>query len=110
MNLHRRLETLEARRASLEEKRSTAPEVLGLLSDEELDGLEEVMEAAVESGAEDFESLYAVVSERSRRSLDAYLEVLEAAREGRDLPSRDPPVEDRDAYRIWKHYRPKGRP
>lgn len=54
-----------------------------------------------------FEELYAVASEKSRRSLEVYFSFVDAWREGREPPaklSRDPPdKEPKDGYRIWKY-------
>lgn len=100
-------------------------EALRFLSDEDLDVLEELLEADVETGEAWFEDLYAVVGEKGRRALDAYYEAIEAVRRGEKPPSRDPPSgasdpdrdrlleaqaeeilrerERGDGYRIWKY-------
>ena len=130
---------MRRRLAALEKGRKAAApdlsgEALRLLSDEDLDALEEVIETGVEVGERNFEDLYAVVGERGRRAMDAWFEALEAARRGEEpvrqagTPTGTPPdgVEDaldlleraqagdeeaqrecagRNAYRIWKHYR-----
>ncbi len=128
---------LERRLAALENARekstgSLSVEALGHLSDEDLDALEEVLETELEDGKGDFWSLYEVVGERGRRSLEAYFEAYEAAARGEEPPSlsRDPPAPDgaedvlelmeraeagdeearrkvagRNGYRIWKHYK-----
>jgi hypothetical protein len=49
-----------------------------------------------------------VVKEQGRRALDAYLECIEALREGREPPPAPEPGEEgmthrRNAYRIWKY-------
>ncbi len=128
--MRRRLAALEKGRKA--EASDLSGEALRLLSDEDLDALEEVIETGVEVGGRNFEDLYAVVGERGRRAMDAWFEALEAARRGEE-PARPagtptPPdgVEDaldlleraqagdeealrecagRNAYRIWKHYR-----
>ena len=108
-SLDRRLARLEDHKAK--EGRRIVPEALRLLSDEDLDALEDALESDVAAGEGSFEDLYAAVSERSRRALDAYMEALTAVKEGRDLPSRGPPEvstdedEHRDGYRIWKYYK-----
>ena len=129
--LDRRLRALEAGRTK--DGRALSAEALRFLSDEELEGLLETLEADIETGEAWFEDLYAASSERSRRALDAYYEAIEAAKRGEELPSwgtasRSPPdgtedvlelmrraeagdeearreVAGRSGYEIWKHYK-----
>jgi hypothetical protein len=112
-SIERRLKALEVHQTAELETRNLSPEALRRLSDEELDALEDALENALENGAGNasFEDLYAAVSERSRRGLEAYFDALEAAKgESPAEPaslSRDPPEisleEGRNAYRIWKY-------
>jgi hypothetical protein len=114
-NLERRLKALEGRQIEKMDKRNLSPEALRRLSGEDLDALEDALESALADGTREasFEDLYAAASERSRRSLEAYLDALEAVKEGRESPaepaslSRDPPEtmpeEGRNGYRIWKY-------
>ena len=132
-SMRRRLRTLEESRAK--SGRSLSREALRLLSNEDLEVLEEVTEAAVASGEGSFEDLYAVVGERGRRAMEAYFEALEAVKEGREPKeppaSRAPPKPPEgvletlallerveagdegarrewgrsDGYRIWKYYK-----
>lgn len=121
--LERRLERLEA--AERGHATVLPREVLRRLSDEDLDALEEALEAGQEGGEASFEDLYAAVKERSRRALDAYFETYEALSRGEEPPARDPPggrdcidlheriaagdeearreYEGRNGYRIWKY-------
>jgi hypothetical protein len=106
--LRRRLERLEEVRRRKETQLSR--EALSHLSDEDLYALEGVLEAGQEDGTATFEDLYRVSSETSRRALDAYLECIEALREGREPPSSTEVGEEemrqtRNGYRIWKYYR-----
>ena len=138
MSLRRRLEKLEASESSAGgrgDPLALSREALRLLSDEELEALEEALDSD-QGGDGSFEELYAVVGERSRRALDAYTDAIEAVRSGRVPPvgnlARSQPGQDnalglvrriqaspgdeearrewdrRDGYRIWKH-RPKER-
>lgn len=108
-SLERRLKALEGRQIEKMDKRNLSPEALRRLSDEDLDALEDALESALADGTREasFEDLYAAASERSRRSLEAYLDALEAVKEGRESLSRDPPEtmpeEGRNGYRIWKY-------
>lgn len=109
-NLAKRLERLEtATRSTLgAEDAAVRREALRRLSDEDLVSLEDGIEEALERGMKEaaFEDLYAAVSERSRRAMDAYFDHLDAWREGREPPEvrpRDPPGGERNAYRIWKY-------
>ncbi len=118
--------SIERRLRALEEGRKGAAsglsrEALKHLSDEDLDALEDALEAGIEAGMATFEELYAAASERSRRALEAYTQALEAVRRGEEPPSHDPPQspppgleyledeearaewEKRDGYRIWKY-------
>jgi hypothetical protein len=104
--LRRRLERLEEVRRRKETQLSR--EALSHLSDEDLYALEGVLEAGQEDGTATFEDLYRVSSETSRRALDAYLECIEALREGREPPSSTEVGEEemrqtRNGYRIWKY-------
>jgi hypothetical protein len=85
-------------------------EALSHLSDENLDALEDALEAGQEDGSATFEDLYRVSSEQSRRALESYFECLEAIREGREpnVPTEageEEIRETRNGYRIWKYYR-----
>lgn len=123
-NLERRLRALEANRQDVASGLSR--EALKHLSDEDLDALEDALEAGQADGTATFEELYSVVGERSRRALEAYTRAVEVARRGEEPPSHDPPQspppgleyledeeaigtewEKRNGYRIWK-YRKKG--
>ena len=84
-SMRRRLAALEKGRKA--EASDLSGEALRLLSDEDLDALEEVIETGVEVGGRNFEDLYAVVGERGRRAMDAWFEALEAARRGEE-PAR----------------------
>ena len=127
-SIRRRLTALE--RGNKAEASDLSREALRLLSNEDLDALEEVIETGVEVGERNFEDLYAVVGEGGRRAMEAWYEAYEAARRGEE-PARPagnptPPdgVEDvlglierawagdeealrewgrRDGYRIWKY-------
>lgn len=108
-SLERRLRTLESRHETAFDKRCLSREALRRLSDEDLDALEDGIEEALESGMREatFEDLYAVISERSRRAMEVYFEIVDAWREGREPPEvklRDPPNrEPKNGYRIWKY-------
>jgi len=107
-SLERRLRRLEAERKRKEAELSR--EALSHLSDEDLLALEDALEAGQEDGTATFEDLYRVTSEQSRRALDAYLECIEAIREGRELNVSTEVGEEemkrsRNGYRIWKYYR-----
>jgi hypothetical protein len=117
MSIHRRLKRLED--ASRRSSRSVSAEALKMLSDEDLDALEETLETALASGEGSFEDFYAVVKERGRRTLHAHYEAIEAWRSGE---SEAMPVDEeeisrrleelaqgarapgyRNAYRIWSY-------
>jgi hypothetical protein len=106
-SMKRRLEHLEEVRRRKETELSR--EALTHLSDEDLYALEGVLEAGQEDGSATFEDLYRVSSETSRRAVDAYLECIEAIREGRE-PNVSTEVgeeemrQSRNGYRIWKYY------
>jgi hypothetical protein len=105
-SIERRIAALEA--THKEEQTQLGREALTYLSDEDLDALEDALEAGQENGAATFEDLYRVVKEQGRRALDAYLECIEALREGREPPPAPEPGEEgmthrRNAYRIWKY-------
>ncbi len=128
-SIERRLRALEDDRnhEAVSLSRELSREALRHLSDEDLDALEDVLEAGQGDGTATFEDLYRVVGERGRRSLEAYYEAFEAVRRGEEPPTRDPPAYDthdpgreerleaeaeemrrewerRDGYRIWRHY------
>jgi hypothetical protein len=99
------LSRLEA--AQKQEQARLGREVLSHLSDEDLDALEDALEAGQENGTATFEDLYRVSSEQSRRALESYFEVLEDIREGREpnVPTEageEEGRETRNGYRIWK--------
>lgn len=122
-SLERRLRALEAGRQG--QATSLSREALRHLSDEDLDVLEDMLEAGQGTGVATFEDLYAVVGERGRRALDALLTVHEALSRGEEPPARDPPggrdyidlheriaagdeeacreYQSRNGYRIWKY-------
>jgi hypothetical protein len=105
-SLERRLRRLEAERKR--EEAQLSREALTHLSDEDLYALEGVLEAGQEDGSATFEDLYRVTSEQSRRALDAYVECIEALREGREPNDSTEPGEEgmrpiRNGYRIWKY-------
>jgi hypothetical protein len=104
-SLERRLARLEAGRQRGEAELSR--EALTYLSDEDLDALEDVLEAGQEDGSATFEDLHSVVTERGRRALENLLECIEALREGREPPSCPEAGEEgtrsRNGYRIWKY-------
>ena len=113
MGLRSRLEKLEG--AASASSRAISREALKALSDEELDALEDALEAALASpgGGGSFEDFYLATTERSRRALDAYTLAVEAVRRGEDPPAvaseaRVPGGQARvrrDGYRIWQYYR-----
>jgi hypothetical protein len=104
-SLERRLARLEAenRRGEAELSR----EALRHLSDEDLDALEDALEANQENGSATFEDLHSVVTERGRRALENLLECIEAVREGREpiVPTEagEEGKRSRNGYRIWKY-------
>ncbi len=83
-SIENRLSRLEAGRKR--EQTQLGREALTYLSDEELVALEDALEAGQKNGTATFEDLYRVVKEQGRRALDAYLECIEALREGREPP------------------------
>jgi hypothetical protein len=102
----KRLKRLEA--TQKQEKAQLGREALSRLSDEDLDALEDALEAGQEDGSATFEDLYRISSEQSRRALENYFEVLEAIREGREpnVPTEageEELREYRNGYRIWKY-------
>jgi hypothetical protein len=106
--VRRRLGRLEA--TQKQEQAQLGREALTRLSDEDLDALEDVLEAGQEDGSATFEDLYRVSSEQSRRALESYFECLEAITEGREpnVPTEageEEMRETRNGYRIWKYYR-----
>ena len=128
MGIRARLGRLEAGRED-RAKRGLTAEALRLLSDEDLQALEEAAEAALERGEGDFWDLSAITQEKSRRGLEALFEAIEAVRRGEE-PPEDPSdtgaldlvrrvnegdeeakreYERQDGYRIWKHYRKEKR-
>ena len=109
-SLERRIRRLEAERKR--EETELSREALTHLSDEDLYALADVLEAGQEDGSATFEDLYRVTSEQSRRALDAYLECIEAIREGREPnvstegeTGEEEMRQSRNGYRIWKYYR-----
>jgi len=99
------LKRLEA--AQKQEQAQLGREALSHLSDEDLDALEDALEAGQENGTATFEDLYRVSSEQSRRALESYFECLEAIREGREpnVPTEageEEGRETRNGYHIWK--------
>ena len=104
-SLERRLARLEAGKKQGEARLSR--EALGRLSDEDLDALEDVLEAGQEDGSATFEDLHRVVTERGRRALENLLECIEAVREGRELrislEAGEEGRQSRNGYRIWKY-------
>ena len=105
-DLEKRLSRLEDARR--QEEASLGRKALEYLSDEDLVTLEDALEAGQENGTATFEDLHRVVEEQQRRALDAYLECIEALREGREpAPAPEPGEEGmsqrRNAYRIWKY-------
>ena len=104
-SLERRLARLEAGRQRGEAELSR--EALTYLSDEDLDALEDALEAGQEDGSATFEDLNSVVTERGRRALENLLECIEALSEGREPPSHPEAGEEarqgRNGYRIWKY-------
>ncbi len=109
-SLERRLRRLETERKR--EESALSREALTHLSDSDLYALEDVLEAGQEDGTATFEDLYRVTSEQSRRALDAYLECIEAIREGREPnvstegeTGEEEMRQSRNGYRIWKYYR-----
>jgi hypothetical protein len=121
--MNRRLQRLEANREN--RAQSLTAEALRLLSDEDLQALDEETEEALERGGGDFWDLFATTQEKSRRALDALFEELEAVQSGEEPPEdlsdtgvldlvRDVNEGDeeakreydrQDGYRIWKHFR-----
>jgi hypothetical protein len=103
--LERRLEQLEA--TQKREEAELSREALTHLSDEDLLALEDVLEAGREDRTATFEDLYRVSSEQSRRAVDAYLECIEAIREGREPNVSTEAGEEMrqsiNGYRIWKY-------
>lgn len=105
-SIENRLSRLEA--AQKQEQTQLGREALTYLSDEELVALQDALEAGQENGPATFEDLYRVVKEQGRRALEAYLECIEALREGREPPPTPESGEEgmthrRNAYRIWKY-------
>jgi hypothetical protein len=127
MGLDRRLKRLEANREN--RAQSLTAEALRLLSDEDLQALDEATEEALERGDGDFWNLFATTKEKSRRALDALFEAIEAVQSGEEPPedlsdtgALDPlrgvnegdeeakrEYDRQDGYRIWKHYRKEQR-
>jgi hypothetical protein len=108
VGIESRLSRLEAGRKR--EEAQLGREALSHLSDENLDALEDALEAGQEDGSATFEDLYRVSSEQSRRALESYFECLEAITEGREpnVPTEageEEIRETRNGYRIWKYYR-----
>ena len=87
MGLKRRLKRLEE--VGKREETRLSREALRYLANEDLDALEDDLEANQENGSATFEDLYGVATERGRRALENLLECIEAVREGR--VAADPP-------------------
>jgi hypothetical protein len=108
LGLNRRLKRLEA--AQIQKEAQLGREALSHLSDEDLDALEDALEAGQEDGSATFMDFHSVVKEQGRRALKSYFECLEAIREGKEpnVPTEAGEGEMREArngYRIWKYYR-----
>jgi hypothetical protein len=119
MSIHKRLKRLED--ASRRSSQSVSAEALKALSDEDLDALEQTLEAALASGEGGFEGFHAAVKERGRRALHAHYEAIEAWRSGerQAVPVDEEGVSRRleelaqgarapgyrNAYRVWSYYR-----
>ena len=105
MGLKRRLKRLEE--VGKREETKLSREALRHLSDEDLDALEDVLEAGQEDGSAAFEDLHSVVTERGRRALENLLECIEAVREGRELrislEAGEEGTRSRNGHRIWKY-------
>jgi hypothetical protein len=117
VSIHKRLKKLED--ASRRSSQSVSAEALKALSDEDLDALEEALEAEFAEGKGSFEDLYMAVTERGRRALHAYFEAIEAWRSGEreatpvDEEEVSRRLEDlaqgarapgyRNAYRVWSY-------
>jgi hypothetical protein len=81
VSLHKRLERLEASLGAGDAHRSISRAALATLPDEDLDALEDVLEAAEAKPGEDLRAGFAG---RGRRALDAYTYALEAVRRSRE--------------------------
>jgi hypothetical protein len=105
VGLKRRLKRLEE--VGEWEETRLSREALRHLSDEDLEALEDALEAGQENGSATFEALYGVVTERGRRALENLLECIQALREGREPPSHPEAGKEarqgRNGYRIWKY-------
>jgi predicted transcriptional regulator len=105
VGLKRRLKRLEE--VGKREETELSREALRHLSDEDLEALEDALEAGQENGSATFEDLNSVVTERGRRALENLLECIEAVREGREpiVPTEagEEGKRSRNGYRIWKY-------
>jgi predicted transcriptional regulator len=105
VGLKRRLKRLEE--VGKREETELSREALRHLSDEDLEALEDALEAGQENGSATFEDLHSVVTERGRRALENLLECIEALSEGREPPSHPEAGEEarqsRNGYRIGKY-------
>jgi len=105
VGLKRRLKRLE--QVGKREEARLSREALRYLSNEDLDALEDVLEANQENGSATFGDLYSVVTERGRRALENLLECIEEVREGREprisLVAGEDGTRSRNGYRIWKY-------
>jgi hypothetical protein len=105
VGLKRRLKRLEE--VGKREETKLSREALRHLSDEDLDALEDALEAGQENGSATFEDPHSVVTERGRRALENLLECIEAVREGREpiVPTEagEEGKRSRNGYRIWKY-------
>jgi hypothetical protein len=86
VSLRTRLEKLEGTAGSF---RNISRDALKALSDEELEALEDMLEAGAG------EDLYAAATERGRRALDAYTYALEAVRRSEAHTAMDAMLEER---------------
>jgi hypothetical protein len=115
------MESLERRLKALEDRYTPGgwqldPEELRSMRREELDELEEVVEAEVIRGERSFWDLYSVVSVKSQRSLESFFSAMEAHRRvPGEVREREPPTvgykevlrkagNGRNGYRIWKYH------
>jgi hypothetical protein len=104
-SLEKRLGRLEAGSQSVEVGLSR--EALRHLTDDDLDTLEDVLEAHQESGRATIDDLYRVVTEQERRALENYLECVGAIREGREpnvpIEAGEEGRERRNGFRTWQY-------
>lgn len=82
------------------------------MSREELEQLEDTVEAEVERGERGFWDLYSILSIKSQRLLEIYFSAVEACRS--EAREREPPADyeevlhkagdGKNGYRIWKYH------